>query len=352
MFSISYRSVSLSILKISKDIHVHRNSGSYHLSRPKLLRCVLSEGFVSKATASCSCSFHPVKFLSQVPVIWQPRSANRYHNRVKAQRGYHHYCCCPLVNFMPLDSKTLRSPQRFRTVVVANVTKRTSTNVPLTADPTGNGARIHEATDPSIAFGRPCPLRSFTRTVRSGGIRLQTEPSLCDLCSAMGMDEIASTDNEAVKNKGDQLDSSLIRFTLRDVGSGTSGDTYHAPSRATESTTLSAAAGDFPTISPRFAQKAYRFVYMAGALRKIDVTTGGMRTFAVPGYMLGEPLFVPNPDGSAEDDGCVIVVALNTVAPKSVVLVLDAKEFVEVSRAELPVAMPTGFHGCLRQACA
>ncbi|PXF39693.1 Beta,beta-carotene 9',10'-oxygenase [Gracilariopsis chorda] len=61
-------------------------------------------------------------------------------------------------------------------------------------------------------------------------------------------------------------------------------------------------------------------------------------------------MFVPSPSSTAEDDGCVLVLALNTITRNSAMIVLDAKEFVEISQAELPVAMPSGLHGYFGQA--
>jgi beta,beta-carotene 9',10'-dioxygenase len=56
-------------------------------------------------------------------------------------------------------------------------------------------------------------------------------------------------------------------------------------------------------------------------------------------------VFVRRPDGSAEDDGVVLSVVLDSSAGRSFLLVLDAGSFEELARAEAPHHIPFGFHG-------
>lgn len=180
-----------------------------------------------------------------------------------------------------------------------------------------------------------------------------------DVISAQGLEDMTSFDMDIVKTKG-QLppESSMYRIVMRNVETSTDGRASKSPSRDMKVITVSETAGDMPTISPLFKQKDYRYVYtlafyenvMAGSVQKIDVTTGEAIRFVKPGHILGEPMFVPSPSSTAEDDGCVLVLALNTITRNSAMIVLDAKEFVEISQAELPVAMPSGLHGYFGQA--
>jgi torulene dioxygenase len=64
-----------------------------------------------------------------------------------------------------------------------------------------------------------------------------------------------------------------------------------------------------------------------------------------PGHTPGEPIFVADPAKTGEDDGVVLSVVLDGVSGRSYLLVLDAKNWVEVGRAEVPVAVGFGFHG-------
>ena len=58
-----------------------------------------------------------------------------------------------------------------------------------------------------------------------------------------------------------------------------------------------------------------------------------------------EPVFVPRPGATAEDDGCVLSTIVQPDG-RSALLVLDARSWKEVARAVLPYALPCGFHGC------
>ncbi|MFB6249432.1 MAG: carotenoid oxygenase family protein [Salinibacter sp.] len=100
--------------------------------------------------------------------------------------------------------------------------------------------------------------------------------------------------------------------------------------------------------------RAYQFVYGVGErgdgtftdqLVKIDATTGDAQGWREAGTYPGEPVFVPHPEGSAEDDGVVLSVVLDPAAEQSFLLVLDAASFTERARAPVPHAIPFGFHG-------
>ncbi|KAI9224920.1 carotenoid oxygenase [Blastocladiella britannica] len=83
-----------------------------------------------------------------------------------------------------------------------------------------------------------------------------------------------------------------------------------------------------------------------GAIAKIDTADGGSeRKWSAPNAYPGEPVFVPRPNGTNEDDGVVLSVVLDAVTETSFLLVLDASDFTEISRAQVPVAVPFGFHG-------
>lgn len=102
--------------------------------------------------------------------------------------------------------------------------------------------------------------------------------------------------------------------------------------------------------------RPYRFAYGVGAadrsggnfldqLCKLDVSSGRVRRWRQDGCYPGEPVFVPAPTATAEDDGVVLSVVLDAHARRSMLLVLDASELREFARAEVPHAIPFGFHG-------
>jgi|SRR5215207_9043492 len=96
----------------------------------------------------------------------------------------------------------------------------------------------------------------------------------------------------------------------------------------------------------------YRYVYFTGTggdwidrLVKVDVTDGSRREWAAPGCYPGEPIFVREPGAQAEDAGVVLSVVLDAAAATSFLVVLEARSFEELARAEAPHHIPFGFHG-------
>jgi carotenoid cleavage dioxygenase-like enzyme len=112
---------------------------------------------------------------------------------------------------------------------------------------------------------------------------------------------------------------------------------------------------ELPRIHDGYATaQPYRYVYGVGTrqpgnftdqLVKIDVETGTAQTWHEENTYPGEPVFVPHPDGTDEDDGVVLSVVLDPDEEQSVLLVLDADSFEERARATVPHAIPFGFHG-------
>jgi carotenoid cleavage dioxygenase-like enzyme len=96
----------------------------------------------------------------------------------------------------------------------------------------------------------------------------------------------------------------------------------------------------------------YRWMYATAndadwfnQLVKVDVTSGDTLDWSEPGCYPGEPVFVERPGGTAEDDGAILSVVLDSDARRSFLLILDAESFTEVARAEAPHHIPFGFHG-------
>lgn len=80
-------------------------------------------------------------------------------------------------------------------------------------------------------------------------------------------------------------------------------------------------------------------------LLKYDSQTRTAKTWKVHAQSPGEAIFLPDPEGDGEDEGILLSVVLDGVAGKSYLLVLDAKEFVEIGRAEMVTVVSFGFHG-------
>uniref|UniRef100_A0A8C5Q2Q1 Beta,beta-carotene 9',10'-oxygenase n=1 Tax=Leptobrachium leishanense TaxID=445787 RepID=A0A8C5Q2Q1_9ANUR len=111
---------------------------------------------------------------------------------------------------------------------------------------------------------------------------------------------------------------------------------------------------DFPAIHyAKYNTKKYRFFYGCGfrhlvgtSLLKVDVETKEVKVWQQDGFYPSEPVFVPSPDSQEEDDGVILSAVVSPCQDsKTFLLILDARSFEEVGRAEVPVHMPYGFHG-------
>ncbi|XP_078538129.1 carotenoid-cleaving dioxygenase, mitochondrial-like isoform X2 [Lissotriton helveticus] len=111
---------------------------------------------------------------------------------------------------------------------------------------------------------------------------------------------------------------------------------------------------DFPCINyARYNTKKYRFFYGFGighlvgdSLIKMDVETKLTKVWRQTGFYPSEPVFVPLPDATEEDEGVILSVVITpNQTNRTFLLLLDAKTFSEIGRAEVPVQIPCGFHG-------
>src|SRR3954453_8759420 len=98
--------------------------------------------------------------------------------------------------------------------------------------------------------------------------------------------------------------------------------------------------------------KPYRYLYASRSadawfdqLVKIDVSDRSETVWSAPGCHPGEPIFAREPGTDDEDAGVVLSVVLDAAAGKSSMVVLDARSFQELARAEAPHHIPFGFHG-------
>ncbi|KAG7471380.1 hypothetical protein MATL_G00123880 [Megalops atlanticus] len=111
---------------------------------------------------------------------------------------------------------------------------------------------------------------------------------------------------------------------------------------------------EFPQINyAKYNTRPYRYFYGCGfrhlvgdSLLKMDLQEKKMKVWQHPDLYPSEPVFVPSPDATEEDDGVILSVVITpTVENSTFLLVLDAKTFEELGRAEVPVNIPYGFHG-------
>lgn len=122
-------------------------------------------------------------------------------------------------------------------------------------------------------------------------------------------------------------------------------------------TQLDNLAVEWPRVDDRVVGRPYRFGYcatppvapgVAPSLVRYDLA-GGLRSVWSPGEgrRVSEPVFVPDPDGTAEDEGFVLTVVGDPDGEASRLVVLDASSFgaPPVASVQLPFRVPDGFHG-------
>ncbi len=116
---------------------------------------------------------------------------------------------------------------------------------------------------------------------------------------------------------------------------------------------------EFPTLNPNVVGRPYRHLFIGTAhapegnaplqaLLKLDTHTGNTDLWsAAPRGFMGEPLFVPRPQGQGEDDGWVLVLMYNAERRCSDLVILEGKDITAgpVARLKLPHHVPYGLHG-------
>ncbi|XP_026138906.1 beta-carotene oxygenase 2b [Carassius auratus] len=111
---------------------------------------------------------------------------------------------------------------------------------------------------------------------------------------------------------------------------------------------------EFPQINYSMCNsRPYRYFYGCGfrhlvgdSLIKMDLQGKQIKVWKHAGMYPSEPIFVSSPGAVEEDDGVILSVVITPNQDKSTfLLVLDAKTFEELGRAEVPVNIPYGFHG-------
>ncbi|MEO1593559.1 MAG: carotenoid oxygenase family protein [Cyanobacteria bacterium J06632_22] len=114
---------------------------------------------------------------------------------------------------------------------------------------------------------------------------------------------------------------------------------------------------EFPVLHPAHVGREYRYLYIGAAhdshgnaplqaLVKHDLTTGEENLYSVaPRGFAGEPIFVPHPHGSAEDDGWVLLQTYNAATRNSEVHILNAQNLAVLAILKLKHHIPYGLHG-------
>jgi len=122
-------------------------------------------------------------------------------------------------------------------------------------------------------------------------------------------------------------------------------------------TRLSERCCEFGMVNPEREGLPARFAWMAvaeretgndplQAIKKLDLQSGERRLWsAAPRGFVSEPVMVPRPGATAEDDGWVLVPVWNGARCATDLVILTADSLREEAVLELPLAIPYGLHG-------
>ena len=122
-------------------------------------------------------------------------------------------------------------------------------------------------------------------------------------------------------------------------------------------TRLSERCCEFAMVNPEREGLAARYAWMAvaeretgndplQAIKKLDLVSGERQIWsAAPRGFVSEPLMVPRPGASREDEGWVLCLVWNGARCASDLVILDAASLAELAVLELPLAIPYGLHG-------
>jgi all-trans-8'-apo-beta-carotenal 15,15'-oxygenase len=117
---------------------------------------------------------------------------------------------------------------------------------------------------------------------------------------------------------------------------------------------------EFPGITPRLTGARHRYVYKAAhsgpqawrgpqdMVVKVDMETGAETPVRLGHeHYVSEPVFIPHPGGSAEDEGWLLTQTYDAASDQTYVAVLDAKapEAGPLARVWLEHCFPFTFHG-------
>jgi all-trans-8'-apo-beta-carotenal 15,15'-oxygenase len=116
---------------------------------------------------------------------------------------------------------------------------------------------------------------------------------------------------------------------------------------------------EFPTLHPDRMGQPYRYLYIGAAhhaqgnaplqaLLKRDMTTGAEQVWSeAPRGFMGEPIFVPHPEATAEDQGWVLCLTYNAARRCSDVIILAGQDIAAgpIARLKLRHHVPYGLHG-------
>ncbi|MCS6815465.1 MAG: carotenoid oxygenase family protein, partial [Cyanobacteria bacterium] len=122
---------------------------------------------------------------------------------------------------------------------------------------------------------------------------------------------------------------------------------------------------EFPYVHPQHVGRNYRYVYLGAAhaptgnaplqgILKVDLHANNRQFWsAAPHGFVGEPVFVPRPDATTEDDGWLLTLVYDSKRDRSDLVILDAHNLDRGTIACLHLShhIPYGLHGTFTPEC-
>ncbi|KAE8152637.1 carotenoid oxygenase [Aspergillus avenaceus] len=161
----------------------------------------------------------------------------------------------------------------------------------------------------------------------------------------------SATAKAYTETRGKYCRSEFARFRLPSIPSSPDQEIKTA---MPEWTSCKAYSPELPAMNPKLATRRHRYTYAITAsgkstffdgILKFDSETKETLLWTHHAQSPGEPIFVPDPDGSDEDDGVLLSVVLNGYTGKSYLLCVDARDLQELGRADVNGPVAFGFHG-------
>lgn len=210
---------------------------------------------------------------------------------------------------------------------------------------------------------RYCPERGsvFILVPRDGGeVRHVASPAVLQFHLSNAYDDGEDVVVDAITYQNPQLLKSIARFQTTPLRESPSEFTRF---RVTKSgrvirEPLSDSVCEFPRHHPDREGRPHRYAYLAtrrqlsslyDSITKLDLTDNTETTYEAPGAgnTFCEPVFVPRPQATTEDDGWLLTVEYQAKQHLSRLVILDAKDVARgpIAAAQLTHHIPQGFHG-------
>ena len=118
-----------------------------------------------------------------------------------------------------------------------------------------------------------------------------------------------------------------------------------------------ASALEIPSINENYRSIKYCYAYglvfqsnnrtfaSFSYVKKDLCNSTGDKSWTIPGHYMMEGWFVPDPDGTNEDDGVILIPVLDGNQRRSYLAVLDARDLTLISKSYTPIVVPFHFHG-------